>query len=250
MLTVQPAGAADIIEVPNPIGFLPRQILVVSVPSQWLSATILPIIIVASVAAIAGRYRGSSGSERLQMRWLVAAFGAIAVAISIGLVIAITIDPQGNVAWVPAALAFLLPPIAIGIAVTRYRLYEIDRLISRGLSWAVVSGLLVAVYAGAILLLQGVLGDVIGGQTLAVAGSTLLAATLFQPLRRQVQTAVDHRFNRARYDAERTTTDFADRLRGEVDLATVSGDIVGVVETALHPRTIGVWIRRPGSTIP
>ena len=144
----------------------------------------------------------------------------------------------------------MLPPIAVGIAVTRYRLYEIDRLISRGLSWAVVSGLLLAVYAAAILLLQAVLGDVIGGQTLAVAGSTLLAAALFQPLRRRVQTAVDHRFNRARYDAERTTTDFADRLRDEVDLATVSGDIVGVVDTALHPSAIGVWIRRPGPTTP
>lgn len=250
MLTVQPAGAAGIIEVPNPIGLLPRTILDVSVPSQWLSGTVLPLILLVSIAAMAGRYRGSSGQERLQMRWLVAAFGAIAVAIPVGLLISITIDPQGTVSWVPASLGFLLPPIAIGIAVTRYRLYEIDRLISRGLSWAVISGLLLAVYAGAILLLQTVLGDVIGGQTVAVAGSTLLAAALFQPLRRRVQTAVDHRFNRARYDAERTTTDFAERLRDEVDLATVSGDIVGVVDTALHPRTIGVWIRRPGPTGP
>lgn len=76
------------------------------------------------------------------------------------------------------------------------------------------------------------------------------AAALFQPLRRRVQTTVDHRFNRSRYDAECTTTDFADRLRDEVDLATVSGDMIGVVGTALHPRTIGVWIRRPGPTRP
>jgi hypothetical protein len=91
---------------------------------------------------------------------------------------------------------------------------------------------------------------VIGGQTVAVAGSTLLAAALFQPLRRWVQAAVDHRFNRARYDTERTATDFAERLRDEVDLASVSRDIVGLVETALHPRTIGVWIRRSRPTIP
>ena len=112
----------------------------------------------------------------------------------------------------------MLPPLAIGIAVTRYRLYEIDRLISRGLSWAVLSGLLLAVYGGAILLLQTLLGGVIRGQTLAVAGSTLVAAALFQPLRRRIQAAVDHRFNRARYDAERTAIDFAERLRDEVDL--------------------------------
>jgi hypothetical protein len=83
-----------------------------------------------------------------------------------------------------------------------------------------------------------------------VAGSTLLAAALFQPLRRRVQAAVDHRFNRARYDAERTATDFADRLRDEMDLASVSGDIVGVVDSALRPTTIGVWIRPSTSTNP
>jgi membrane protein implicated in regulation of membrane protease activity len=159
-------------------------------------------------------------------------------------------DPSGETAWVPASVAFMFPPIAIGIAVTRHRLYEIDRLISRGLSWAVLSGLLLAVYAAAVLVIQTLLGGVIQGQTVAVAGSTLLAAALFQPLRRRVQVAVDHRFNRARYDAERTATDFAERLRDEVDLATVSGDIVGVVDTALRPTTIGVWIRRPGPTIP
>ena len=133
---------------------------------------------------------------------------------------------------------------------TRYRLYEIDRLISRGLSWAVLTGLLLAVYAGAILVLQSLLGDLIQGQTVAVAGSTLLAAALFQPLRRRVQVAVDHRFNRARYDADRTATDFAELLRNETDLASVSGGIVGVVDTALRPTTVGVWIRPARPTTP
>ena len=190
----------------------------VSLPSQWLAGVVFPLILIVSITAIAGRYRSSHDLERLQMRWLVAAFGSIAVAVPVGLVIATVFDPNAEVAWVPASLAFLLPPIAIGIAVTRYRLYEIDRLISRGLSWAVLSGLLLAVYAGAILLLQTLLGDLIQGQTVAVAGSTLIAAALFQPLRRRVQSAVDHRFNRARYDAERTAIDFAERLRNEVDL--------------------------------
>jgi hypothetical protein len=250
VLALDPTGGTDIVEFPNPIGLLPPRILGLDLPSQVIGTAVLPLVIIASIAAIAGRYVGARDLERLQLRWLVAAFGAIAVAIPVGLVIVIAIDPEGKVSWVPASLAFLLIPIAIGIAVTRYRLYEIDRLISRGLSWAVVSGSLLAVYAAAVLLLQGVLGDVIGGQTVAVAGSTLLAAALFQPLRRRVQLTVDHRFNRARYDAERTTTDFAERVRDEVDLGSVSGDIVGVVDTALHPRTIGVWIRRPGPTIP
>ncbi len=250
VLAIEPVIGAGIVEIPNPIGLLPAQIFDVRLLPDVMAATVLPLILVASIVAIAGRYVGARELERLQLRWLVAAFGSIAIAVISGFPIIAAFDKAGEIAWVPASVAFMLPPFAIGIAITRYRLYEIDRLISRGLSWAVVSGSLLAVYAAAILLLQTVLGDVIGGQTLAVAGSTLLAAALFQPLRRQVQTAVDHRFNRARYDAERTTTDFADRLRDEVDLATVSGDIVGVVDTALHPRTIGVWIRRAGPTIP
>ena len=250
VLTVMPADGAGIVEIPNPIGLLPQRILGVGLPSQSIGIAVLPLVIVASIAAIAGRYAGARDLERLQLRWLVAAFGSIAVAIPVGLAIVVVFDQSGDIAWVPASVAFLLPPIAIGIAVTRYRLYEIDRLISRGLSWAVLSGLLLAVYAAAILLLQTVLGGVIQGQTVAVAGSTLLAAALFQPLRRRVQTAVDHRFNRARYDAERTATDFAELLRDEVDLASVSGDIVGVVGTALHPSRIGVWIRRSRPTTP
>ena len=248
VLTVMPADGTGMVEIPNPIGILPRRLLGVGLPEQSIGVAVLPLVIVAAIAAIAGRYAGARDLERLQLRWLVAAFGSIAVAIPVGLAIVVVFDDAGEFAWVPASLGFLLPPIAIGIAVTRYRLYEIDRLISRGLSWAVLSGVLVGVYAGAILLFQTLLGGVIQGQTVAVAGSTLLAAALFQPLRRRVQLAVDHRFNRARYDAERTATDFADRLRDEVDLASVSGDIVGVIDTALRPTTIGVWIRPSTST--
>jgi hypothetical protein len=250
VLTVEPRSGPGIVEIPNPIGLLPAKILGIGLPSQMAGTALLPLIMVASIVAIAGRYAGARGLERLQLRWLAAAFGLIALAIPVGFVIWGVFDPSAEIAWVPAAVAFLLPPIAIGIAVTRHRLYEIDRLISRGLSWAVLSGLLLLVYAGAVLLLQTALGGVIQGQTVAVAGSTLLAAALFQPLRRRVQAAVDHRFNRARYDAERTATDFAARLRDEIDLASVSGDIVGVVDSALRPTTIGVWIRRSRPTTP
>ena len=250
VLTVEPRGGPGIVEVPNPISLLPRTILGVGLPSQMAGTALLPLIMVASIVAIAGRYAGARDLERLQLRWLAGAFGSIAVAVPVGFAIWAFIDASGEISWVPASVAFLLPPVAIGIAVTRHRLYEIDRLISRGLSWAVLSASLLAVYAGAVLLIQTVLGGVIQGQTVAVAASTLLAAALFQPLRRRVQVAVDHRFNRARYDAERTAIDFVERLRDEVDLATVSGDIVGVVDTALRPSTIGVWIRRPRPTNP
>ena len=105
--------------------------------------------------------------------------------------------------------AFPLPPIAIGIAVLRYRLYDIDRIISRTIAYASVSGMLLVVYAGLILVLQGPLGTITGGKTVAVAASTLVAAALFQPMRRRTQAAVDHRFNRARYDAQTTVAGFS-----------------------------------------
>lgn len=226
----------------NPFGvaILPTWLAGLTGPLNAIGAVLISVL---GSAAVVTRYRRGSGLERQQLRWLVAAVLLAAAPLTISIV-------GGGVGW--WALAFpgiILVPVAVWVAVTRHRLYDIDRLISRGVSWAVLSGLLVAVYAGAVLLLQGVLGGVTQGETLAVAGSTLLAAAMFQPLRRRIQKTVDHRFNRARYDAERTATDFAERLRDEVDLATVSGDIVGVVDTALHPSTIGVWIRRPGPTI-
>jgi len=131
-------------------------------------------------------------------------------------------------------------------AVLRYRLFEIDRIISRTIGWAVVTGVLGAVFAGTIVGLQAILVDVTQAQTLSVAASTLLAFVLFQPLRRRVQSAVDHRFNRARYDAERTAAAFAERQRDQVNIAGLTADIAGTIDTALSPKTVAVWIRPSG----
>jgi hypothetical protein len=197
------------------------------------------------------RYRRATGVERLQLRWLMTSIAFALAALVAGLVgFAIVGAQVGLLVWIPAAVAYPTIPLAVGVAVMRYRLFDIDRIISRGLSWAVLSGLLLAVYVGAVVLLQSLLGGVTQGDTVAVAGSTLLAAALFHPLRRRIQAVVDHRFNRARYDAERTAIDFAERLRDEVDLESLSGDIADVVDTALRPTKIGVWIRRPGPTAP
>lgn len=236
------AGAAG---TSNPFGIdgLPAGLL--GATEALLSGAIVGFTIL-GVAAVLTRYRQADVTLRQQLRWFVAAVLLVAVPLPLS-----AISGQGGPFWgALACVGLLLVPVSVGIAVTRHRLYEIDRLISRGLSWAVLSGLLLVVYAGAVLLLQTVLGGVIQGQTVAVAGSTLLAAALFQPLRRRIQTVVDHRFNRARYDAERTATDFAERLRDEVDLASVSGDMVGVVDTALRPTTIRVWIRKPAPGTP
>jgi hypothetical protein len=174
----------------------------------------------------------------------VAALTSIVVGIVLGFAISAVVGLNAPITWVPAAVGFTLPPIAIGIAVLRYRLFEIDRVISRTIGWAAITAILAATFAGLIVGLQAVLGSITQSRTPVVAASTLVAFAVFQPVRRRVQAAVDHRFNRARYDADRLATAFTDRLRDEVDLSAVSGDIAAVVDVALRPSTIGVWIRR------
>jgi hypothetical protein len=173
----------------------------------------------------------------------VAALASITVAVVAGFAI-LGAFPGTAIAWIPAAVCFTLPPVAIGIAVLRYRLYEIDRIISRTIGWAVITTILATTFAILVVGLQAALGSITQSRTPVVAVSTLAAFAVFQPVRRRVQAAVDHRFNRARYDADRLAIAFADRLRDEVDLAAVSGDIAGVVDDALRPATIDVWIRR------
>ena len=140
-----------------------------------------------------------------------------------------------------AGLAAL--PASMGVAILRHRLYEIDRIISRTLAYTIVTGLLVGVYAGAVLLTTQVFRV---HTSVAVAVSTLVAAALFNPLRRRVQRAVDRRFNRARYDADQTVAAFAARLKDAVDLNSVRDDLAGVVQQALEPAHISVWVSQRG----
>jgi hypothetical protein len=130
-------------------------------------------------------------------------------------------------------------PAGMGVAILKYRLYEIDRIISRTLAYAIVTGLLVGVYAGLVLLTTQVFRV---HTPVAVAASTLAAAALFNPVRRRVQKAVDRRFNRARYDADQTVAAFATRLKDAVDLDSVRDDLAGVVSRALEPAHVSVWI--------
>ena len=129
------------------------------------------------------------------------------------------------------------------VGILKYRLYDIDRIISRTLAYAIVTGVLVGVYAGLVLLATQVLR--VHG-TVAVAASTLAAAALFAPVRRRVQRAVDRRFNRARYDADEAVAAFAARLKDAVDLDSVRDDLTGVVQNALEPAHISVWVSRRG----
>ena len=136
-------------------------------------------------------------------------------------------------------MGFLALPLSIGVAVLRYGLFDIDRIISRTLAYAIVTGLLVGVYAGIVLLAIRVVSIT---TPVAVAASTLAAAALFNPLRRRVQRVVDRRFNRARYDAEQTVAAFAVRLKDAVDLDSVRDDLASVVREALEPAHVSVWM--------
>jgi hypothetical protein len=186
-----------------------------------------------SVVAVVVRFAKSSGEERLQLKWCAAA------ALLLVVVFVASIWVNSAVVNVLQSLAFLCLWTAIATAVLKYRLYEIDRIISRTLADAIVTGLLVGVYAGLVLLTTQVFRV---HTPVAVAASTLAAAALFSPLRRRVQTVVDRRFNRARYDADNTVTAFAARLNDAVDLDAVQDDLAGVVHQALEPAHVSVWI--------
>ena len=196
---------------------------------------LLPAALLVSVAAVVVRFARSSGEERPQLKWFAAA-ALLLVATFIASIVAYSVAVN-----VLQSLAFVCLWTAIAIAVLKYRLYDIDRIISRTLAYAIVTGLLVGVYAGLVLLATQVLSF---SSPVAVAASTLAAAALFSPLRRRVQHAVDRRFNRARYNADQTITEFAARLKDAVDLDAVRHDLAGAVHQALQPAHVSIWIRQ------
>ena len=209
----------------------------------------LGALLALAAAALIARYRRGHRIERLQIRWLASAV-AVCVLGFAGTSVAHGLGGYGTpiMMWTTlvAYAGIMLMPVAIGFAVLRYRLYEIDRIISQTIGWAIVTGVLLAVFASMVVGLQAILSTITQGETVGVAASTLVAFVLFQPLRRRVQSVVDRRFNREGYDAQQTATDFADHLRDQVELATLGADIAGVVDRALRPTSVSLWIRPAG----
>jgi hypothetical protein len=197
--------------------------------ASWIVAVIYQVV----------SWRRTAGERRQQLSWLMA--GGAAALISFLAAIPAGALPHGVEEVVSDVLLVGIAalPVGIGVAVLKYRLYEIDRIISRTLAYAIVTGLLVGVYAGLVLLATQVL-DI--KSPVAVAVSTLAAAALFSPVRRRVQKAVDRRFNRARYDADQTVAAFAACLKDAVDLDAVRDDLAGVVHQALEPAHLSLWI--------
>jgi hypothetical protein len=205
--------------------------------TAWLNPLVM--VFIASVALLwlaalarqIASWRRSSGERRQQLKWLMSGAAVCGAGLA-GL-------GTNTALWEVLILGFTALPLGIGIGILKYRLYEIDRIISRTLAYAIVTGLLVGVYAGLVLLATRVL-EVHG--TVAVAAATLAAAALFAPVRRRVQHVVDRRFNRTRYDADRTLAAFSGRLTEALDLDSVRDDLAATVQAALEPAHVSVWL--------
>jgi hypothetical protein len=235
------------VSYPNPLGHLPRH--------GWFSGLLAGLAVLGLagaamvVASVFARRRGASTELRKQLAWL--GYVGLFIAVPVAVFIAYGLLTRGHVNSVLGVLfwTFVLAaptvgiPVACTVAVLKYRLYEIDRLISRTVSYAIVTGLLVSVYAGLVLLATQVFRF---QAPVAVAAATLAAAALFTPLLSRVQRRVDRRFNRARYDADRTVAAFAARLKDAVDPDSVRDDLAGVVQQALEPAHISLWLSQRG----
>jgi hypothetical protein len=216
-----------------------RQLLGAAAPAALFTA------IAAAVGSLILRFRRARGVERQQMKWFVyalfvvaAAFGASATLFLIG--------RSSALAEIAGALALLLVPLAVAIAILRYRLYDVDLLIKRTVVYGATTAAIAATFFLGIVALQAALRPLTSGSELAVAASTLASFALFQPIRRRVQDAIDRRFDRSRFDAARTLDVFADRLRDEVDLDVLRGDLVAAVNRTMGPSHASVWLRERG----
>jgi hypothetical protein len=198
--------------------------------------SILPVMGGASWSLVL-RFRRSTGIAREQIKWL--AYSAVPL-VAAGFVSAIVPDKPGQVLF---AFLLLSVPVAVGIAVLRYRLYDIDLLINRTLVYVTLSATLIAVYVAGVILFQAALRLFTSGSELSVAASTLATLALFQPLRHRIQDAVNRRFFRSRYDATRTLDAFSLRLRDEVDLDAVRAGLIDAVQRTVQPAHASVWLR-------
>lgn len=234
----------------NPLGWEAGERLLVVLLAIFLP--LLPVSIVACALSLVQRFRRSDGVERLQLKWLATAGTVVAVLYLTMMAVSwlrMTTPYSGaEPLWLSALqtlsiLSFALLPAAIGVAILRHRLYDIDLVINRTLVYGGLTLTLAGVYVGAVLLLQLILNPLAHQSDLAVAGSTLAVAALFRPVRARVQAVVDRRFYRARYDMARTIDAFTARLRHEVDLDAVGGDLRSTVNDTVQPAHLSLWIR-------
>jgi len=230
-----PGDISEEISIPNPIG-----IEGIGGPNGLIGAAMivtLVLSIVLSFASVVWRFRHAEPVQSQQLRW----FGYAVLGMLVAVVIGITVPWDS--AWILVFSGLGLLPLATGIAILRYRLYDLDRLVSRTIAYAVVTGGLILIYLAINLGLTTVFSSLASGNSAVVAASTLAVAALFTPLRSRVQQIVDRRFDRARYDAELTSAAFSERLRNEVDIQTVANELDTTVRQAMAPGGVGIWLR-------
>jgi hypothetical protein len=203
---------------------------------------VLPAMLLVPVAAfdLISRFRRSRGEERQQFRWLAFSGAVVVGYFPVYLALGSVADELGYMLF---TLTLMSLPISIGVAVLKYRLYEIDRLVSRTLVYSALTAILATTYVGLVAGLQALLRPVSGGTDLAIVVTTLIVAALFLPARRRVQDAVDRRFNRRAYDAARTVDAFSARLRQQIDLDTLRYELLAVVDETMQPERSSLWLR-------
>jgi FtsH-binding integral membrane protein len=238
-----PAGEDDPIQ--NPLA-AEGSIKAVADAVANVGVTALFLAILVAAGSLLWRFRRARGLERQQLKWLAYGGAFLAAYVALDLV---SLTPAGLVDALIEALTFGALYVGVGMAVLRYRLYDIDRLINRTLVYGLLTALLGLVYAGAVLVLGQLFGVGRDPPSWAVAGATLAVAALFQPARRRIQAIVDRRFNRRRYDAARTVERFSARLRDEVDLNTLSAELLTVVNQTMQPTQSSLWLR-PSAELP
>jgi len=251
-VTLSPGPLEDHPGVSNPFGLEGHSIVVQALLS---SPVLLPVCILISAFSLVWRYRHSGGEVRLQIRWVAFAASLVGITYGVVLVSGLFLLPEDSTTeqvrplWLAllensVLMSYAGVPIAVGFAVLRYRLYDIDVLINRTLVYGSLTATLVALYFGGVVCLQAVFRSVTGqGSTLGVVASTLAIAALFNPLRRRMQVFVDRRFYRRKYDTAKTLAAFSARLREETDLGTLSNDLVGVICDTMQPAHVSLWLR-------
>ncbi|HEX6673398.1 MAG TPA: hypothetical protein VF486_00005 [Actinomycetes bacterium] len=228
-------------DVVNPIAMPPALTGPLTVVGAAGAAIVLASLVVAAWSLVL-RFRRARGVERQQLRWL--AVGAALAALALLAAVAAATQSKDEVVLAVAGCSAAVLPLATGAAVLRYRLYDLDRLVSRTLAYGLLTVLLAAAYAATVVLPAQLFGGVGGEPAWVVAAATLAVAALFQPARRRVQELVDRRFDRRRYDAERTIAAFSAWLRQHVDLDTLTAELLAVVERTMQPSSVSLWLRR------
>lgn len=238
---------SESVSVSNPFGV--ETLSPILKPLSFL-AIIVPVVAFLSIGALIVQGRRSHGVERQQLKWF--AYSALTMVLVNFVLVnivrtlfpsAVVDENAGNIGFI---VGFALIPLGTGVAILRYRLYDLERIINRTLVYGAVTAVLAACYLGLVVLLQTVLEPLTRESDLAVAGSTLGVAAIFRPLRSRLQSFIDHRFYRRKYNAGRTLEAFAGHLRNEVDLRSLERELVGVVSDTMQPTHASLWLRSEG----